>query len=97
MRLNTVVLPAPFGPMILTVSPALTVKLSESTAISPPNRLVRFLTSSRNTLRFPRFQFDRSSKTTRQPAGHEEDHDNQQRAIDQEICLRKFISEDFRG
>src|ERR1700728_31030 len=46
MRLKLVVLPAPFGPMSATVSPSLTAKLKSCTARSPPNRLLRFVTTS---------------------------------------------------
>ena len=40
MQLKKVVLPAPFGPMTLTIAPWSTSKSSSLTAISPPNRLV---------------------------------------------------------
>ena len=37
IRLNSVVLPDPFGPMMLTSSPAWTVRLMSAAADSPPN------------------------------------------------------------
>src|SRR5581483_2151924 len=40
-RLNRVVLPAPFGPMMLTSSPAARSRSIASTAVSPPNRRVK--------------------------------------------------------
>src|SRR5262245_21136772 len=40
IRLNKVVLPAPLGPMIARRSPAPTIKLTPSTARSPPNSFV---------------------------------------------------------
>ena len=42
MRLKTVVLPAPFGPMSPTMAPWPTSKEISFTAISPPKDLVRF-------------------------------------------------------
>ena len=44
-RLNTVVLPAPFGPMMLTNSPSATLSDSASTAVTPPKRRVRLASS----------------------------------------------------
>src|SRR5208283_902175 len=46
MQLNTVVLPAPFGPMTAVMSPRLAMKLSVSTARRPPKRMVRSRTAS---------------------------------------------------
>src|SRR3972149_4571735 len=40
MQLKNVVLPAPFGPMTLTMAPSSSVKSSALTASSPPHRLV---------------------------------------------------------
>src|SRR5262249_4616905 len=42
MRLNSVDLPAPFGPMMPSASPAATSRLTPSTALSEPNDRVRF-------------------------------------------------------
>ena len=44
-RLNSVVLPAPFGPMTLTSSPSFTDSDSALTAVTPPKRRVRFAMS----------------------------------------------------
>jgi len=41
MTLNSVVLPAPFGPMSPTDSPRSIEKVTSSTATTPPNRFVR--------------------------------------------------------
>src|SRR5437764_13240191 len=49
MQLNAVVLPAPFGPISPTISHSFTCRLSPSTAVSPPNRMVMSLTSSTDT------------------------------------------------
>src|SRR5271165_2759634 len=46
IALKTVVLPAPFGPMIAQTSPGSTVKDREFTATRPPNSTVMRLTSS---------------------------------------------------
>jgi hypothetical protein len=37
IRLKKVVLPAPFGPMTLTISPSSTLRFTPSTARRPPN------------------------------------------------------------
>src|SRR6476659_9949050 len=52
MRLKSVDLPEPFGPMMPRTSPSLTERSTFDTAVMPPNRLVRFLTSSSMGLRF---------------------------------------------
>lgn len=46
-RLNSVVFPDPFGPMMPRISPSSTVKLTSLTAATPPKVLVAFLTVSR--------------------------------------------------
>src|SRR4051794_27259250 len=48
MQLKTVVLPAPLGPIRLTISPAAISKLTESTATRPPKRQVSSRTLSRS-------------------------------------------------
>ena len=50
MRLNRVVLPAPFGPITALILPAGTPKLTSLTACRPPNRLCTALSSSRGAL-----------------------------------------------
>jgi hypothetical protein len=47
MRLNTVVLPAPFGPISVNTSPFFTSKLTLLTASTPPKRTLRFLAERR--------------------------------------------------
>src|SRR2546421_286381 len=42
MTLNSVVLPAPFGPMMPSSSPACTSRVTLRTAVRPPNRFVTF-------------------------------------------------------
>ena len=46
MRLNSVVFPAPFGPMMERTSPRATARLTRCTATSPPNRRVSSRVSS---------------------------------------------------
>ena len=46
MRLNSVVLPAPFGPTTDRTSPAATPKLTAFTACNPPKRRLKRSTSS---------------------------------------------------
>ena len=52
MRLKSVVLPAPFGPMIAWIAPLRTWKLTSLTATSPPKPLVRPLTSRTSSRSF---------------------------------------------
>src|SRR5579884_3895850 len=47
MRLNTVVFPAPFGPIMLMISPGQICKFTSCTAARPPKCLVTFLRSNR--------------------------------------------------
>ena len=44
--LKMVLLPDPLGPISPRISPLSTAKSTLSTAVNPPNRLVKFLTSS---------------------------------------------------
>src|ERR1700743_1663014 len=60
MRPNRLVLPAPFGPTIPTVSPAPTEKLSSSAMTTRPNRLV-----TRSSSRSGLDMHDRLSWSTR--------------------------------
>src|SRR5436305_8356708 len=46
MQLNAVVFPAPFGPIRPTISHSSTFSAKPSTAVRPPNRMVRSRTSS---------------------------------------------------
>src|SRR6185437_16457231 len=46
IRLNSVVLPAPLGPMIALRSPGMTRKLTARVACKPPKLLLRLLSSS---------------------------------------------------
>ena len=46
IRLKTVVLPAPFGPITLTISPSSTCRSSSLTTLSPPKAIDTFCSSS---------------------------------------------------
>src|SRR5574341_165560 len=52
MQLKSVVLPAPFGPMMLTILSRSTRRSTPSTAFRPPKCLVRFLVSKRSITEF---------------------------------------------
>src|SRR5207245_726860 len=58
MQLSSVVLPAPFGPMMPRTSPSSTPKLTPARAFTPPKRLLTSLTASKvmpaPTLTLPR-------------------------------------------
>ena len=54
--LNSVVLPAPFGPITPNTSPAFTANETPSTAVTPPKRRVSPLTSRAAVTRPPRVQ-----------------------------------------
>src|SRR5436309_5514505 len=49
--LNSVVLPAPLGPMTLQISPGITVRLMSATALRPPKLLLILSTASREVTR----------------------------------------------
>src|SRR6185437_8751321 len=51
MQLNTVVFPAPFGPISELIDPASTFRLSPSTAVRPPNAWVISRTSRRAAIK----------------------------------------------
>ncbi len=50
MRLNTVVLPAPLGPISVNTSPSRTSKLTLLTASTPPKRTLRFWAESKTSV-----------------------------------------------
>src|SRR6266702_4678403 len=72
----SVVLPAPFGPMIACVSPSSTSRSTLSLASSAPNLLVRPRTSSRTL-------FILAEEQSREAALEEEHREHQQRTQDQ--------------
>src|SRR5476649_576450 len=74
MAANSVVLPAPLGPIRPTISPASTVSEASSTAFSPPNDLERPATSSMT----PRL----SGEQAHQPVGQARHDQYQHDAVD---------------
>src|SRR6266566_4824549 len=50
IRLNTVVLPAPFGPITLIISFGMTTRSRSCTAARPPKNLLTFVNLSRGSL-----------------------------------------------
>src|SRR5438034_9693439 len=79
MTLKSVVLPAPFGPMMPRRSPARTSRLTSRTAVRPPKRFVTRSSVSTNSPGPP---------TTGEPdqsLGGEPDDEDEGRAIDDEI------------
>src|SRR6266568_2051328 len=85
MRLSSVVLPAPFGPMMPRISPGATAKLTPSTAASPPKRFARSLVSS-SAVMAPRSGLPHAfpEQTGRAQQQHDDD---QQTAVD--VLIRR--------
>src|SRR5690348_3814938 len=84
IRLNTVDLPAPFGPIKPRISPSFTVNVSSPTACSPPKRLPRSRTSSsaltreRSSFEHPLEARPAAVEEPHQPAGRELHYQEQQ-------------------
>src|SRR5713226_6359307 len=78
MRLKSVVLPAPFGPMIAVTWPAATDRLTPPTASKPPNDLRRSRTSS--TASPPPCPLPERDRRAGEAAGEAEQQDDQHRA-----------------
>src|SRR5262249_22877088 len=80
MMLNSVVLPAPLGPMMPTISPGAARTETWRTAVSPPKRLVTASSSSIAA---------RGAEALAEPAdqalGDEADDDDEEAAVDDEI------------
>ena len=99
MTLNSVVLPAPFGPMMAVMRPAETVKLTSSMATRPSKRRVNFSTLGRRSwLRFRRLELRRfhlklgcpfTPRPTKrgQPSRRINEKENQQNAINQVLII----------
>src|SRR5262249_62339051 len=96
IRLKTVVFPAPFGPMTLTISFSSTPKLRRWTTFRPPNAFAPSRSSSSAT---SDDLHARGSEDSRRP--HVHDHD-EQRAEKDEPCrardlLHEVVLPDERG
>src|SRR5712671_3933759 len=77
MALNTVVLPAPFGPMTDTILLAGMFRSTSLTAVRPPKRTVRFEIS-----RMFMMQFSFESLGGQQAFGSEPHHENESKAVE---------------
>src|SRR6266511_3889298 len=98
--LKNVVLPAPFGPIRLTIRPRGIVKSTSSVATSPPNSLRTFSATSRlpfpllmlsvvqPRVRYALVEFGPPSRTRDQPLGPDEHHDHDDRAVDAVLVQR---------
>src|SRR5262245_16206322 len=91
MQLNSVVLPAPLGPMSPTISPASTLSETSRLASRPPKRLVAACTVSRAAIALRRRARDWPAATKpprprqREQSGRAErgDHDDDEAVHDQ--------------
>src|SRR5919108_3968859 len=79
MTLNSVVLPAPLGPMMPSRSPARTSRFTARTAVRPPKRLV---TASSVSTRAPR---PHPARDTSEALGCEPHDEDQHDAIDDQV------------
>src|SRR6266702_4993990 len=80
MTLKRVVLPAPFGPMMPTISPGAARSETSRTAVSPPKRLVTASSAS-----IAARGADALAEPPNQSLGDEADYDDEQAAIDDEV------------
>src|SRR6266536_1007810 len=89
MTLKSVVLPAPFGPMMPTRSPSPTSKLTSRTAVRPPKRLVTRSSVSmltHSTASSPRADPRRDAHQALGCPAHHQDED---RSVDDEVDPRE--------
>src|SRR3954453_7205060 len=95
IRLNTVDLPAPLGPIRPRISPSSTLNVRLETASRPPKRLLSAMTSS-TALIATRGSFEHLAtarealmQPSQQAARHEQHDPEQKRAGDDELKVRK--------
>src|SRR5258705_1211201 len=86
MRLNSVVLPAPLGPMMALIEPVGTVKLTPPTAWKPPKLFRTSRTSSMRAL-FAREAAANERGGAREPAGADEEQGDEDDAEDERPVL----------
>src|SRR5919199_2227143 len=93
--LKNVVLPAPFGPIRLTIPPSGTMKSTSLTATRPPNSFRTAAAVSRSRAGIVErlvmdslVELGRASRARDQPFGPEQHHDQQDDAEDAELVLR---------
>src|SRR5580704_8062447 len=102
MRLNSVDLPAPFGPMTAAISPSATARSTSDTARQPPNDLERPRTSSIcGPLPLAADPGDASRQSPDDPAGEGEQQHEQDRAKHERPVLgvgrSLLVEQDERG
>src|SRR5438067_3237726 len=85
MSAKSVVLPAPLGPMKPEICPSATLKLTSFKAATPPKYFV-----SRFTSRMFNVSPEDSPQQSHQAIGLQQDYQYQQRAIKQQMDLRKI-------
>src|ERR1043166_1105669 len=78
--LNTVVLPAPFGPMTETISLAGICRSSALTAVKPPKRIVSLVISRRFMAQFGSDLF-RRQQTFRSEAHHQDQRETEEQVL----------------
>src|ERR1700726_3857130 len=88
--LISVVLPAPFGPMMACNSPVATSSERLSVATMPPNRRTRFSTRSNGSAT------GEPPEQTHQPAASEQQEKQQKRAHEERPILRDLRQEFFQ-
>src|SRR6266508_6243008 len=95
IRLNTVVLPAPLGPMSPRISPASTVKEKRSTARSPPKSRVRSLTV--RSAMAPRSPAPRpgSARAAPYPLGQVADDQHHEETIEDQVADLEALAEEL--
>src|SRR4029079_1227646 len=86
LRLNSVVLPAPLGPMMALIEPVGTVKLTPSTAWKPP-KLLRTSRTSSMRAPFPHEAAANQRYGAREAAGEDEEQRDEDGAEDERPVL----------
>src|SRR5512137_2378315 len=93
--LKRVVLPAPFGPITPFISPGVTEKLTSLSAVMPPKTWV--IPSTLSMFFCPRLDFCQHRPNKRgnahQSAGHIHGHEDQQKAISNNVEVLKGSQE----
>src|SRR5258708_23535111 len=84
MMPNSVVLPAPLGPISAVMLPSRTVRLASATAVRPPKLLVMPLTSSMARRPCPA-RAAQPGEEADQPVRQEGKDDDQQRAVEHQV------------
>src|SRR5260370_35240207 len=89
IRLNSVVLPAPLGPMKPEICFSATAKLTSFSAATPPKYLLSVVTSRI----FTAFSPEEPAQQTQEPVGLKQDDQDQQRSVEQQAGVLKMDGE----